>query len=39
MMPLTTSYAELDEAIGILERSLAEEFVWRAVRNPELLQA
>jgi diaminobutyrate-2-oxoglutarate transaminase len=39
MMPLTTSYAELDEGIDILERSLAEEFVWSVVRNPELLQA
>ncbi len=26
MMPLTTSYAELDEGLDILERSLAEEF-------------
>ena len=33
MMPLTTSYAELDEGIDILARSLAEEF-GAAVRGP-----
>jgi diaminobutyrate-2-oxoglutarate transaminase len=26
MMPLTTSYAELDEGMDILERAMAEEF-------------
>jgi diaminobutyrate-2-oxoglutarate transaminase len=38
MMPLTTSYAELDEGIDILTRALAEEF-GGAVRNPVLVQA
>jgi 4-aminobutyrate aminotransferase-like enzyme len=26
MMPLTTSYAELDEGMDILERAMADEF-------------
>jgi diaminobutyrate-2-oxoglutarate transaminase len=38
MMPLTTSYAELDEGIDILTRALAEEF-GGAARNPVLVQA
>jgi diaminobutyrate-2-oxoglutarate transaminase len=38
MMPLTTSYAELDEGIDILTRALTEEFGC-AVRNPVLVQA
>jgi diaminobutyrate-2-oxoglutarate transaminase len=38
MMPLTTSYAELDEGIDVLTRALTEEFGC-AVRNPVLVQA
>jgi diaminobutyrate-2-oxoglutarate transaminase len=36
MMPLTTSYAELDEGIDILARSLAEEF---GVRGPTVVRS
>jgi diaminobutyrate-2-oxoglutarate transaminase len=38
MMPLTTSYAELDEGIDILAQSFAEEFEERSVTNPVLVQ-
>ena len=37
MMPLTTSYAELDEGIDILARSLAEEL--GAARGPTIVRS
>ena len=37
MMPLTTSYAELDEGIDILARSLAEEL--GAGRGPTVVRS
>jgi hypothetical protein len=36
MMPLTTVYGELDEAMDILERAITEEF---SARKPEAPKA
>jgi len=38
MMPLTTSYAELDEGVDILARSLSEEF-GATVRGPTIVHS
>ena len=34
MMPLTTTYGELDEGLDILERAIAEEFGERSEAAP-----
>jgi signal transduction protein with GAF and PtsI domain len=38
MMPLTTSYDELDEALEILDQAMAQEFGTIGIREPAMVR-